>query len=54
VFRVKTLEDALTRKFAPEACDGIKVPADRLNHDIHGSAAYRAHLIPILARRAVH
>ena len=53
-FRVKALEDALTRKFAPEACDEITVPATGLNHDIHGSAEYRAHLIPILARRAVH
>jgi carbon-monoxide dehydrogenase medium subunit len=53
-FRVKALEDALTRKFAPEACAEVKVPAAGLNHDVHGSAEYRAHLIPILARRAVH
>lgn len=53
-FRVKELEDALTRKFAPEACEGIKLAANHLNHDIHGSAEFRAHLIPILARRAVH
>ncbi len=53
VFRVKALEDALAKKFAPESCDGIKVPAAGLNSDIHGSAEYRAHLIPVLARRAV-
>lgn len=52
-FRVKALEDALTKTFAPESCDGITVPAAGLNTDIHGSAEYRAHLIPILARRSV-
>jgi carbon-monoxide dehydrogenase medium subunit len=29
------------------------VSADGLNNDIHGSAEYRAHLIPVLAKRAV-
>ena len=52
-FRVKSLEEALTKRFAPEACDGIRVSAATLNSDIHGSAEYRAHLIPVLARRAV-
>jgi carbon-monoxide dehydrogenase medium subunit len=52
-FRVKALEDALAKKFAPESCDGITVPASGLNGDIHGSAEYRAHLIPVLAKRAV-
>jgi carbon-monoxide dehydrogenase medium subunit len=52
-FRAKLLEDALTKKFAPEACDNIQIPAGSLNDDIHGSAAYRAHLISILARRAL-
>ncbi|MCX8006236.1 MAG: xanthine dehydrogenase family protein subunit M [Burkholderiaceae bacterium] len=53
VFRVKALEDALAKNFAPAACDGITVPASGLNGDIHGSAEYRAHLIPVLAKRAV-
>jgi carbon-monoxide dehydrogenase medium subunit len=53
VFRVATLEQALARRFAPESCDGVTVPADDLNTDIHASAAYRAHLVPLLARRAV-
>lgn len=53
VFRVKALEDALAKNFAPAACDGISVPANGLNSDIHGSAEYRAHLIPVLAKRAV-
>ena len=53
VFRLSALEYALTRCFAPESCDGLTVPTDGLNTDIHASAAYRAHLISILARRAV-
>lgn len=52
-FRVRALEDALAGKFAPESCAGITVPATGLNTDIHASAEYRAHLIPILARRCV-
>jgi carbon-monoxide dehydrogenase medium subunit len=53
VFRVKALEDKLNAKWAPESCDGVTVSADGLNNDIHGSAEYRAHLIPVLAKRAV-
>jgi len=53
VFRVAALEQALAKRFAPESCDGVQVPADGLNTDIHASADYRAHLIPLLARRAV-
>jgi len=53
VFRVAALEQALVTRFAPESCDGVQVPADGLNTDIHASAEYRAHLIPLLARRAV-
>jgi len=52
-FRAKGLEDALARKFAPDSCTGVTVAAAALNMDIHGSAAYRAHLIPVLAARAV-
>src|SRR6185312_8167297 len=44
-FRIKALEDALSRRFVPEACDGIPIPPDDLNTDIHASAEYRAHLI---------
>ncbi|MEX2298600.1 MAG: carbon monoxide dehydrogenase, partial [Dongiaceae bacterium] len=31
----------------------IKVPATGLNSDIHGSAEYRAHLVTVMAKRAV-
>ena len=53
VFRAKALEDALNKKFAPESCDGVLMSAAGLNNDLHGSAEYRAHLIPVLAKRAV-
>ena len=53
VFRVKALEDRLSANFAPSACDGVAVPADGLNNDLHGSADYRAHLVTVLAKRAV-
>jgi carbon-monoxide dehydrogenase medium subunit len=53
VFRVKAMEDALARNFSSDAIKDIKVPADGLNSDIHGSAEYRAHLVTVMARRAV-
>jgi aerobic carbon-monoxide dehydrogenase medium subunit len=52
-FRCKALEEALARSFTPQACDAVRIGPDGLNSDIHGSAEYRAHLIPVLARRAV-
>lgn len=53
VFRVKALEDALASSWSAGACEAVKVTADGLNTDLHGSAAYRAALIPVLAGRAV-
>jgi carbon-monoxide dehydrogenase medium subunit len=53
VFRVADMEKALAAKFAPESVTGIKVPADGLNSDIHAQADYRAHLVTVLAGRAV-
>jgi len=52
-FRVKALEERLAASWSPEACDGVKVDASGLNSDLHGSAEYRAALIPVLAKRAV-
>jgi carbon-monoxide dehydrogenase medium subunit len=43
----------LSAKFTPEAARAVRIPADGLNDDIHGSAEYRAHLIPELTARAV-
>jgi carbon-monoxide dehydrogenase medium subunit len=53
VFRVAELEAALAKTFVPDAVASIKVAADGLSSDMHGSAEYRAHLIPVLAARAV-
>jgi carbon-monoxide dehydrogenase medium subunit len=53
VFRVKAMEEALSKNFSSDAIKDIKVPADGLNSDIHGSAEYRAHLVTVMARRAV-
>ncbi|WP_233861815.1 FAD binding domain-containing protein [Paraburkholderia adhaesiva] len=53
VFRATPLEQALTASFAPAAARAVTIPDDDLNTDLHASAAYRAHLIPVLAARAV-
>lgn len=53
VFRVPEMEAALASNFTPDAIASIKVPADDLNSDLHGSAEYRAHLVTVMAKRAV-
>ncbi len=53
VFRVPQFEEALKKRFAPKSIEGIAVSADGLNTDIHASAEYRAHLIGVLAKRAL-
>ena len=53
VFRHTAMEQALTANWSPDAIKGIVTPADGLNSDIHASAEYRAHLIGVMARRAV-
>ena len=53
VFRLPAFEEALKKRFSSKVLDGLPVSADGLNSDLHGSAEYRAHLIGVLARRAV-
>src|SRR5690606_35084193 len=53
VFRVKAMEEALSKNWSADAVASIKVPADGLLSDLHGSAEYRAHLITVMAKRAV-
>jgi len=53
VFRVEAFEEALKKRFSQKVLDGLTVSPEGLNSDIHGSAEYRAHLIAVLARRAV-
>jgi carbon-monoxide dehydrogenase medium subunit len=52
-FRQAEMEKALAAKFAPGSVAGIKVKPDGLNNDLHASPEYRAHLITVMARRAV-
>jgi carbon-monoxide dehydrogenase medium subunit len=53
VFRMKEMEGALKKKFAASSLDGITVPTKGLMSDIHADARYRAHLVGVMAKRAV-
>jgi len=53
VFRAAALEAKLAASWSAAALTGATVDAGELNSDLHGSAAYRAALIPVLASRAV-
>lgn len=53
VFRQSDMEAALGRSWSADAVAGVKQDADGLNSDIHGSAEYRAHLVTVMAKRAV-
>jgi len=53
VFRVKSFEEALKKRFSPKSIEGMTIPATGMNSDIHASAEYRAHLVGVLARRAL-
>jgi aerobic carbon-monoxide dehydrogenase medium subunit len=53
VFRQQAMEAALSANWSPDAVANVRQPADGLNGDIHGSAEYRAHLVTVMAKRAV-
>jgi carbon-monoxide dehydrogenase medium subunit len=53
VFRVTAMEQALAKNFSADALSAVTVPATDLNSDIHAAADYRAHLISVMAKRAV-
>ena len=53
VFRQPEMEAALAKSFTPDAIKDIQIKQDGLNSDIHASAEYRAHLVNVMARRAV-
>jgi aerobic carbon-monoxide dehydrogenase medium subunit len=53
VFRATRIEEALTKSFTADSARAVKVDASGLNQDLHGSPAYRAHLVAVLAARAV-
>jgi carbon-monoxide dehydrogenase medium subunit len=53
VFRQKDMEKALSSNFSADAIKGVKTDSKNLNSDLHGSAEYRAHLVGVMAGRAV-
>ena len=53
VFRVSAFEAALKADFSAKALEGITVPQDDMASDIHADQEYRAHLVGVMARRAV-
>ena len=53
VFRASAIEAALAQNFSAAAAKAVKLGSAGLNTDLHGSAEYRAHLIPVMASRAV-
>lgn len=53
VFRWREAETALGARFNAKSVEGLKATADGLNGDIHASPEYRAHLIGVMAKRAV-
>ena len=52
-FRVPEMERALSSNWSPDAVAGIRLDPGMMNGDIHGSAEYRAHLVTVMAKRAV-
>jgi len=52
-FRATELEAALDKDFSVKALDGLAIDASDLNGDMHASPEYRAHLVMVMARRAV-
>ena len=52
-FRSKELESALSASFTPDAAKAVKLAAGNFNNDLHATAAYRAHLVSVMASRAV-
>ncbi|AVO50444.1 carbon monoxide dehydrogenase [Melaminivora suipulveris] len=53
VFRHTAMEQALSSSFSPEAIANVATDENEMSSDLHGSSAYRAHLVGVMARRAV-
>lgn len=53
VFRWSDAEAALSKSWGASSLEGVKVSPDGLNSDIHAAADYRAHLVGVMAKRAV-
>jgi len=53
VFRCKKLEGVLSSNFSPSVIDNVNFSSKGFNADIHASAEYRAHIIKVMAKKAV-
>lgn len=53
VFRIREMEAALANSFTSDAIKMIVIRPQELNADIHATREYRAHLIGVIAQRAV-
>jgi carbon-monoxide dehydrogenase medium subunit len=53
VFRVADMESALAGNFSADAISGVSIGFDEFNSDTDASPEYRAHLVGVMARRAV-
>lgn len=53
VFRQKAMERRLAKDFSADSIADVATKADGMNEDIHASAEYRAHLVGVMAKRAV-
>jgi aerobic carbon-monoxide dehydrogenase medium subunit len=53
VYRLKEMESALLNNFSPSAIDNISISSKELNDDLHASSEYRAHIIKVMAKKAV-
>ena len=53
VFRHKDMETALAKGWSAQSLSGVTTKSADMMSDMHGDADYRAHLVGVLARRAV-
>ena len=53
VFRHKAMEAALAKSWSADALKAVATDAGAMSSDIHADPAYRAHLVGVMARRAV-
>ena len=51
-FRATAIEAALAKSLTPAAVDPVEIDVSALLADIHATAAYRANLVKVMAKRA--